>query len=197
MRRTLPATLLIVGLWLAACGDDGAPAEPDAGRDAGPVAAADAGPGLPEAGADAGPAGCASGCGGGFFCEREPGDCDGSERCSRVPDVCPPTGTPVCGCDGETYASDCERRRAGVSKDRDGPCEGLVCEPVCADPFYCAREDGSDGCTGPGVCNLPGIPFECEAAPEEPVCGCDGVTYRNRVCAEAAPVAVDHEGPCT
>jgi outer membrane protein assembly factor BamB len=64
-----------------------------------------------------------------YFCEHPSGVCfspDAMGTCIRIPDpsycpdfdICPD----VCGCDGMTYCSDCERRAAGVSKAFDGPC---------------------------------------------------------------------------
>ena len=43
-------------------------------------------------------------------------------ECVSVPEACPEIFDPVCGCDGKTYGNDCERIRAGVQKDHDGPC---------------------------------------------------------------------------
>jgi outer membrane protein assembly factor BamB len=64
-----------------------------------------------------------------YFCEHPSGVCfspDAMGTCIRIPDpsycpdfdICPD----VCGCDGMTYCSDCERRAVGISKAYDGPC---------------------------------------------------------------------------
>lgn len=202
MGRTTGAVLAMCVLGLA-CGDDDAVA--DAGTDTG-RAEADAGADANEpedggadedagtdAGMDAGPCGA---CTASQFCETAPGSCDeGERRCSPVPDVCAPADAPVCGCDGVTYESDCRRRQARVGRAFEGACEGLTCDPPCAGAEYCRHPSGN-GCSGAGECALPAPSFECEASPEAPVCGCDGVTYRNRICAEGVPVAVAGDGPC-
>ncbi len=43
-------------------------------------------------------------------------------RCVARPTSCPPVTQPVCGCDGVTYASLCEARRAGVDTAAEGAC---------------------------------------------------------------------------
>ena len=77
-----------------------------------------------------GPA-CASNmdCAVGEFCEFP------DLRCGGVMGTCRPGGPAaarllcdadsgaVCGCDGKTYGSECERHRAGVSKRSDGRCQ--------------------------------------------------------------------------
>ena len=64
-------------------------------------------------------------CNAGLFCQRKAGECfiaDISGTCARVPRFCSRIFRPVCGCDGKTYANDCERLRAQVSKNHDGKC---------------------------------------------------------------------------
>lgn len=40
-----------------------------------------------------------------------------------APGTCPVSTKPVCGCHGNSYASDCERIQAGEAKNSDGACQ--------------------------------------------------------------------------
>lgn len=54
------------------------------------------------------------------FCEMN--ECTSSNGFC-APRMCLPMGGPVCGCDGKTYATNCERKRAGVSGFVPGTCQ--------------------------------------------------------------------------
>lgn len=65
-------------------------------------------------------------CEEGEFCEHEPDTCNIADDlgiCVPVPEACPLVFDPVCGCDGETYGNDCQRRAAQVQLAHMGPCE--------------------------------------------------------------------------
>jgi Kazal-type serine protease inhibitor-like protein len=65
-------------------------------------------------------------CDRGLWCDRRPGFCQGADiqgTCVRIPELCPTVYQPVCGCNNKTYGNDCERRRAKVAKNHDGPCK--------------------------------------------------------------------------
>jgi hypothetical protein len=68
-------------------------------------------------------------CGPNEFCQRPTGRCfifDIPGTCAAKPEVCIYRRgvfyIPECGCDGVTYRSDCDRRKAGVSLLHRGRC---------------------------------------------------------------------------
>ncbi len=82
--------------------------------------------------------------------------------------------SPVCGEDGLTYDNLCEMDCAQVGLAHQGPCD--------------APDGGLDG-GDDGRCG-------CDAVPAGPVCGDDGVTYRNACELECAGVGLAQPGEC-
>jgi hypothetical protein len=178
------------GVYLTVCGCDG--------RTYSYCEAAIAGVGVAYYGS------CAAACGGiagmpcptGEFCDLPAGLCGAADldgRCVEISAACPEFYSPVCGCDGVTYANDCFRQAAQAQKAHDGPCVEPDCtmNGDCGEGAFCAKPLGE--CAGDG---------QCEARPTAcpdvylPVCGCDGQTYGNRCEAAAAGVSAAHEGEC-
>jgi hypothetical protein len=144
-------------------------------------------------------------CPPGFVCDRTDPLCtlpDAAGQCAPVPTSCP-AGTPVCGCDGTTYASDCARLAAGVTKMHDGACDPAppaLCSSNadCGAGFFCEFAPGSCGEGGPGTCAPKrSTPCDlCAAFVDGPVCGCDLVTYPTQCARQAAGVAEYFVGSC-
>jgi len=56
-------------------------------------------------------------------CPGTPTYAESMGECVTVPDNCIALNAPVCGCDGNTYSNNCERRRAEVSYAYFGACQ--------------------------------------------------------------------------
>ena len=134
-------------------------------------------------------------------CQFPAGQCntpDLAGTCVTVPSTCPTTGPHVCGCDGNTYANECELLKAGVRQAKQGDC-GATEQPKacrsdadCTDSF-CERQAGTCSDKLPGRCTA-----EPKICPQifSPVCGCDGKTYPNDCQRQSAGVSLKSQGEC-
>lgn len=94
---------------------------------------------------------------------------------------------PVCGCNGVTYANACTADAAGVVSTNPGPC---ATNDNCYDPIYVVNSSNTSVNNNTGV-----ITAHCPTT-YDPVCGCNGVTYRNSCLAEASGIRMYTPGSC-
>ena len=132
-------------------------------------------------------------CDDGSFCEFPTGTCGaGGEdgTCQDVGDSCPQCWSPVCGCDGVTYANDDCLQEAGFSKKMDGLCfdAAETCEDHCGGPSegFCWCDHL---CEGIGDCCPDYEPVCVQALPPCPPNGGNGGD-----CEPGPDSCVDHCG---
>ncbi len=140
-------------------------------------------------------------CEQGLYCQLPTGACtmpDPAGTCVAVPTSCSPFSSPVCGCDGHSYANACVAAQAQVSIAAVGLCAcGGPGGVACAATEFCSYTSSTaGGCLTPGTLGV------CEPRPTScatvlsPVCGCDGNTYDNSCVAALAGTGVALTAAC-
>jgi hypothetical protein len=87
-----------------------------------------------------------SDCSEGYFCDFY--SCDEVDGfCTLKAEACPDNYEPVCGCNGQTYGNDCERKSDGATLKFFREC------PVCDDPVCEENEICCPGCQGTSFCS--------------------------------------------
>lgn len=142
-------------------------------------------------------------CGADGFCQGLMGQCSGEGSCVQTTgQLCASPFPSVCGCDGKTYADECEAAQKGQTNVAYyGPCEGTqLCHKVqltmfkpCPEGTFCVYSN--DMCSAEyGTCQPPPATCPTDASP---VCGCNGVNYANACLARQAGSGVKFKGDCT
>lgn len=97
---------------------------------------------------------------------------------------------PVCGCNNITYSNPCLAEAAGVTTYTSGPCPTSPDDRSCYDPILVVQSSGTTVNENTGI-----ITVDCPDD-NEPVCGCNGITYANACLAEASGIAFYTPGSC-
>lgn len=138
--------------------------------------------------------------------------------CASAPLTCNdhtlPSVTQVCGCDGQTYRTECHAQKAGVSVLYRGACfsKAAAAANEQANPKICGGKgllakrcsaDAGEFCEYEvGVCGLYDAAGSCTAKPEvcsadvDPVCSCSGKSYTNACEARRAGESIKSLGNC-
>ncbi len=76
-------------------------------------------------------------CNSALWCQKGAGQCKAETAagtCEKAPTFCMRVSRPVCGCNGKTYANDCERQKSKVQLDHVGACPKEPTEPKAKEP---------------------------------------------------------------
>ena len=112
-------------------------------------------------------------------------DCINPERIDTLA-FCSSLYEPVCGCNNVTYPNACNAENSGVTFYTQGPCNNNN----CYDPFLTVSSEGTRVNEQTGIISL-----IC-GLEQNPVCGCDGITYLNPCTAEASGIRFYTPGTC-
>jgi hypothetical protein len=69
-----------------------------------------------------------SDCADKLYCKYDSANCGRADQtgvCTVKPEICTMIYAPVCGCDGQTYASDCAAASKGMTVETQGECPKL------------------------------------------------------------------------
>lgn len=135
-----------------------------------------------------------SDCDNGQFCFRTTCGTTDKGLCEDIPLTCRITANEVCGCDGTLYQNECLAKKGSVSVDATGTaCQtAITCgsNKDCTASQYCAK---SSCAATRGTCTA--LAKACPIA-DIPVCGCDGVIYKNACRATWGRVNVQPDENC-
>jgi hypothetical protein len=141
------------------------------------------------------------------FCRKSSCAADAPGACATRPGtrdtgLCGGPGALVCGCDGNTYASECLANAAGLNVAATGACRlpdggGATCltNDACAamGRYYCRRSACGDAT---GTCQPQPELLACQGEATHVVCGCDHLNYASPCGAASYGVSIRLDGPC-